>query len=278
MSAKSVPSRIQRAPFFHFLLITLCLFALFTSTLLSHGEAFCAQVTLAWDPVADSSLQGYKVYYGTASRNYPTSIDVRNVTTYQVTGLGGGTTYYFAVKSHNSSGESAFSNEVTYTTPQSCTYSLSSKGASYGSSGGAGNVTVNAPGGCTWSSSTPPSWLNLTSGASGTGNGSVVYSVAPNNNTSSRTVDLTIAGQVFTVMQNGLQTFTVRASAASGGKISPAGTVQVTSGSNQTFSISRYPGYIIADVKVDGVSVGKVNSYTFSNLTASHTIAASFAH
>ncbi len=44
-------------------------------------------------------------------------IDVKNVTSYQVTGLGDGTTYYFAVTAYNSSAESAFSDEVTYTTP-----------------------------------------------------------------------------------------------------------------------------------------------------------------
>jgi len=245
-------------------------------------SVWSAQVTLTWDAVADSSLQGYKIYYGTASRNYTAAVNVGNAVTYVLTGLADGTTYYVAVTAYGSSGESTYSNEVSYATslsaskPQSCTYALSSPGASFASTGGGGSVTVTAPAGCAWSSSTPPSWLKLTSGPSGTGNGSVIYSVAPNTTTSSRTVSLTIAGQVFTVTQAGLQTFTITASATSGGNISPAGKVQVAYGANQTFTISRNSGCKIVGVQVDGVSVGAVTTYTFPEVLTSHAIQAIF--
>jgi hypothetical protein len=179
-------------------------------------SAWSAQVTLTWDAVADSSLQGYRIYYGTASRNYTAAVNVGNAVTYVLTGLADGTTYYVAVTAYGSSGESTYSNEVSYATPLSaskalsCTYALSSPGASYASSGGAGNVTVYAPAGCAWSSSSSSSWLNLSSGASGTGNGSVAYSVVRNNSTSPRTVDLTIAGQIFTVRQAGVPGLSLR--------------------------------------------------------------------
>lgn len=66
------------------------------------------------DGTSLTNLAGYKVYYGTASGNYATSVDVGNVTTYTVTGLSSGTTYYFAVTAYNTnSGESGFSNEVS---------------------------------------------------------------------------------------------------------------------------------------------------------------------
>jgi hypothetical protein len=51
----------------------------------------------------------------------------------------------------------------------------------------------------------------------------------------------------------------------------------VGSGANQSYAITPSTGYSIADVLVDGASVGAVASYTFTNVTASHTIAASFA-
>jgi hypothetical protein len=70
--------------------------------------------------------------------------------------------------------------------------------------------------------------------------------------------------------------FTITASAGTGGSITPNGTVTVSQGANQTFAISATAGYLISAVTVDGTSVGAVTSYTFTNVTANHTIAASF--
>lgn len=64
-----------------------------------------------------NSISGYKVYYGTSPGNYTSSAVVGNVTTYTVTGLSGGTTYYFAVTASNASGESGYSNEVNRAIP-----------------------------------------------------------------------------------------------------------------------------------------------------------------
>ena len=71
-------------------------------------------------------------------------------------------------------------------------------------------------------------------------------------------------------------TYTITATAGTGGTISPPGTVTVNSGGGQTFNIVANSGYQIADVKVDNVSQGAISTYTFSNVTANHTIAASF--
>lgn len=70
---------------------------------------------------------------------------------------------------------------------------------------------------------------------------------------------------------------TITASAGSGGSISPLGAVTVSSGANQSFSITPAMGNCIQSVLVDGNNVGAVASYTFSNVTADHTISASFA-
>src|SRR5204863_486792 len=64
--------------------------------------------------------------------------------------------------------------------------------------------------------------------------------------------------------------------AGTGGTISPSGSVSVGCGSNQSVTISPDACHTIADVLVDGVSKGAVSNYTFSNVTAGHTIAASF--
>ena len=72
------------------------------------------------------------------------------------------------------------------------------------------------------------------------------------------------------------QKYTITASAGEGGSITPAGEVSVKEGASQTFAIAAQEGYAIADVLVDGQSVGAVDSYTFENVTANHTIAAVF--
>jgi hypothetical protein len=72
-------------------------------------------------------------------------------------------------------------------------------------------------------------------------------------------------------------THTITSSAGANGSISPTGQVSVNYGDNQTFAITPSTGYHVADVLVDGASVGAVTSYTFTNVTANHTISASFA-
>ncbi len=74
----------------------------------------------------------------------------------------------------------------------------------------------------------------------------------------------------------GVTTYLITASAGAGGSISPSGPISVQQGAGKTFTITPNSGYVIADVKVDGVSKGKITSYTFSAVNANHTIAASF--
>jgi hypothetical protein len=73
-----------------------------------------ANVTLAWDANSEPDVAGYTVYFGTAPGGYSTSIDLGNITTYVVSGLGAGSMYYFAVSAYTAAGaESAVSNEVS---------------------------------------------------------------------------------------------------------------------------------------------------------------------
>jgi asparagine N-glycosylation enzyme membrane subunit Stt3 len=72
-------------------------------------------------------------------------------------------------------------------------------------------------------------------------------------------------------------TSTISASAGAGGSISPSGSVFVNHGDSQTFTMTADTGYHIADVLVDGESVGAVSSYTLTDVQADHTISVSFA-
>ncbi len=68
---------------------------------------------LTWDRSPNSSVAGYRVHYGTASRNYTDSVVAGNVMTTTVGGLTSGSSYYFAVTAYDASGaQSDFSNEV----------------------------------------------------------------------------------------------------------------------------------------------------------------------
>ncbi|MDP3879409.1 MAG: hypothetical protein Q8Q07_03775, partial [Dehalococcoidales bacterium] len=71
--------------------------------------------------------------------------------------------------------------------------------------------------------------------------------------------------------------YTITASAGANGSIMPSGVVEVNPGDSQTFAIAAVIGYHVADVLVDGVSVGAVGSYDFDNVMANHTIVVSFA-
>ena len=74
-----------------------------------------------------------------------------------------------------------------------------------------------------------------------------------------------------------IDTYTITASAGPNGAISPSGANVVSCGSGQSFTITPAPCYHVADVLVDGSSVGAVTSYSFSTVGANHTISASFA-
>ena len=79
------------------------------------AAVFAANVRTSWSSNTESDLAGYKLYYGVGSRNYGSSLNVGNVTSYVVTGLSAGT-YYFAVTAYDSSGnESGLSNESSVT-------------------------------------------------------------------------------------------------------------------------------------------------------------------
>ncbi len=71
-------------------------------------------------------------------------------------------------------------------------------------------------------------------------------------------------------------TYYINAGAGENGSISPSGRVAVPAGGSRTFTITADEGYVVADVLVDGVSVGPVGSYTFSNVRANHTISVIF--
>ena len=79
--------------------------------------ATAGSVSLMWDPNTEGDLAGYKVHVGTASRTYSQDINVGHVTSFTVSNLADGQTYFFAVSAYDvMANESSFSNEVASTT------------------------------------------------------------------------------------------------------------------------------------------------------------------
>jgi hypothetical protein len=178
------------------------------SMLFPQGRADAAQITLAWD-VSDGAA-GYKIYSGTTSNNYTWVADVGNATSYTTANLTDGYTYHFAATAYDASGlESDYSAEISYNASiVPCSYSISPASASLNTSGGSGSISVTTQSGCAWSASSGASWITITSGSSGTGSGTVAYSVTSNSG-AARSVVSTIAGQLFTFNQSGTQSYTL---------------------------------------------------------------------
>ncbi|MEM5785750.1 MAG: PQQ-binding-like beta-propeller repeat protein [Syntrophobacteraceae bacterium] len=69
-----------------------------------------------------------------------------------------------------------------------------------------------------------------------------------------------------------LPKYYITATANEGGHISPSGLIMVYGGNDQRYNLVEYSSHMIADVFVDGISIGPTSSYTFSNVTSDHTI------
>jgi subtilisin len=83
----------------------------------------------------------------------------------------------------------------------SCTFSINPASQSVGFGGGTGSFSVSAGTGCGWSAITNASWVTITSGFSGSGNGTVNFSIGANNTQAERSGTIVAGGRTFTVTQ-----------------------------------------------------------------------------
>jgi Domain of unknown function (DUF4082)/Bacterial Ig-like domain/G8 domain/IPT/TIG domain/Viral BACON domain/Putative binding domain, N-terminal len=89
---------------------------------------------------------------------------------------------------------------------QTCSFTVSPTSVSPTAAGGAQSASVTAPAGCSWTAVSNAAWISVTAGSTGSGNGTVSYTVDANAGTASRTGTLTVAGQTVTVTQQGQST------------------------------------------------------------------------
>ena len=125
------------------------------------------------------------------------------------TGSGNGTVGYSVAANPNTTLRTATisAGGQTFTVTQAavvCSTTISPTASSPTAAGGAATVAVTAnAGSCAWTAASNAPWITITAGASGSGSGTVDYTVAANTSTTGRTGTMTIAGQTMTVTQAG---------------------------------------------------------------------------
>src|SRR5262245_55306753 len=112
-----------------------------------------------------------------------------------------GVTYEATVSAVGPGGSSASGRTNTFGVSLPCSSSLSPTSQSFGPAGGSGTFSVQTGSTCQWTAVSQTPWLTVTAGASGTGSGTVSYTVGPNDTTSNRSGAIAAAGWNFTVMQ-----------------------------------------------------------------------------
>lgn len=258
------------------------LLAIFTAILLC-GSVQAAQVTLAWD-ANNPAPDGYRVFqrvegetYDYSSPVWPRPGDDATRTTCTIENLADDTTYYFIARAYVGSDESGDSNEASYHTgspnvtnpPPANTFTITATAGVNGSIT-PGTVPVNA--GDSQSFTIAPEDGHhvadvLVDGQSVGARTSYHFSDVDR--------DHTITASFAPDPLPAPETYTITSTSGENGTITP-GTATVNAGDDQTFTIVPETHFQVADVLVDGQSVGARTSYTFNDVDRDHTISASF--
>jgi hypothetical protein len=152
-----------------------------------------------------------------------------------------------------------------------CTYAITPASQSATQAGGGGSFAVSSSGGCGWSATSSAAWVTVTAPASGSGNGTVSYTVAPNAVMSARTATITAGGQVFTVTQAAAVLCTYGLAgpttpfAATGG----AGTLNVTVGSGCAWTATSNASWLTVQSPGSGNGNGAASFSVAANTTTS---------
>ncbi|HEU5254426.1 MAG TPA: BACON domain-containing carbohydrate-binding protein [Vicinamibacterales bacterium] len=150
-----------------------------------------------------------------------------------------------------------------------CSYSVTPTTVSIGAAGGTGMpISVSVGSGCTWAATSSAAWVTILTGATGTGNGSVTYSVQANTG-SARTGTLTVAGQGVTISQSAPCTYNISPMSTSFDKAGGTGTVSVTTQTGCAWTAVSTATWITISGGSSGTGNGTVNFAVAANATGS---------
>lgn len=193
-------------------------------------------------------------------------------------GSGNGTVNY-SVNSNSSSSPRTGTLTIagqTFTINQAglnCFYTISPTSNSVNSNATSGSVSVTTQTGCAWTASSNNSWITITSGSAGTGNGTVNYSVTANTSTNSRVGTLTIQGNTFTVNQAGVNcTYTISPTSNSVSSSSTTGSISVNTQSGCSWIATSNDSWISITSGSTGTGNGTVNYSVNSNTSSNNRI------
>jgi hypothetical protein len=153
-----------------------------------------------------------------------------------------------------------------------CSYALSPKTTLFSSLGGEGSVSVTASGTCVWTATSNDAWIEITSEASGTGNGAFNFIVRENTTSSSRTGTITVGSSTFTINQSGGATacaVTISPSFALFSAAGGAGTINVTTQAGCAWKSESNKSWITITTSCCGIGNGSVGYTIAPNLTGS---------
>ncbi len=130
----------------------------------------------------------------------------------------------------------------------SCSFAVSPATASFTPDGGTGALTVTSAAGCSWTAAVTGGWVSITSGTTGSGNGSVAYSVGSNSATDARSATITVGGQAHTISQAGRPatacSYALSPASANFGKDAADGAFTVTAPDGCAWTASGSAGWL----------------------------------
>ena len=151
-------------------------------------------------------------------------------------------------------------------TAAACSYSVTPTSRTSPATGDSSTASVAAGSGCSWTASSGASWISIANGASGTGDGSVGFTVAANSSSLSRTGTLTIAGQAFSVTQNGVGcSYSISPVGGTVGAAGGSGSTTVTTPAGCTWTAATNAAWLAVTAGGAGSGSGTVSFSAAAN-------------
>jgi Putative binding domain, N-terminal/Viral BACON domain len=153
---------------------------------------------------------------------------------------------------------------------QACTVAISPPSVAVPAAGGSARIDVTAPSGCPWTAVSQASWIGITSGAGGSGNGAVQLAIAANSG-ADRSGTVTVGSQTFTVAQSGSCTFTLSPGSQTVGAAAAAGAFTLNTAAGCAWSAAATADWITVLPPTSGVGTASVQFTVAANTGAARS-------